>query len=177
MSRLFLSRKQFLCKIICSSSNFLFVGNNLMFIIRSLLGCPTTYSCHVASVHFYSQLEAERSGYRDTRCGYFRIRYSSITRRTWLFRIWFEDIREYLVTQAMGHKASSKRALTVLSECARSAVRLTGCCWQKRQLACESLGGATHALASRSYVNVYHHRCWNETEGEGHYSLCFSIAI
>ena len=76
------------------------------------LVCPATYSCHVAPRLFYSQFKSERSGYRDSRCGYFRIGYSSITRRTWHFRIYFEDIREYLVSgnsllavlaQAMGH--------------------------------------------------------------------------
>ena len=62
------------------------------------VGCPTTYSCHVDSVHFYSKVESNRSGYRDTRFGYFRIGYSYITRWTWHFRIYFEDIREYLVS-------------------------------------------------------------------------------
>ena len=62
------------------------------------LVCPTSYSCHVDSRHFHSNYEAKRSGYRVSRYGYLRIRYSSITRWTWHFRIYLGDIREYLVS-------------------------------------------------------------------------------
>ena len=63
-------------------------------IVSIKLGCPTSYSCHVDSVLLYSKYEAKRIKYWNSNFKYLQIRYSSISRRTWLFQIFLRDIRD-----------------------------------------------------------------------------------
>ena len=57
--------------------------------IYFILGCPTTYSCHVDSVLLNSKFEANRSEYWNSKFKYSQIEYSNIFRRTWCFQISF----------------------------------------------------------------------------------------
>ena len=90
------------------------------------VGCPTSYSCHEVSGTFIFEIRIGPERIQSFQMRIFSDEYPFITRRTWHFRIYFEDIREYLVSgnsilssmkavlaQAMGHKASSKPKLTV----------------------------------------------------------------
>jgi hypothetical protein len=79
----------------CGMNIWLMLISSIM--LKYTLGCPTSYSCHVDSVHLYSKFESDQIKYWNSKFEYLRIRYSSIPRRTWHFRIFLRYIREYLL--------------------------------------------------------------------------------